>query len=95
MNYPEVESTVQYSTVQYDVKNVTEGREGKGRREGDQAQFFTWIQYNKSSNSKDSPVFGSVCYPYLNEILAIKFSSLLQITNSSAVGNPSWTKICT
>ena len=27
MNYPEVESTVQYSTVQYDVKNVTEGRD--------------------------------------------------------------------
>ena len=35
-------STVQYSTVQYDVKNVTEEgrREGKGRREGDQARFF-------------------------------------------------------
>ena len=26
-----------------DVKNVTEGREGEGRREGDQAQFFMWI----------------------------------------------------
>ena len=33
MNYPEVESTVQYSTVQYDVKNVMEGRrEGKKGR---------------------------------------------------------------
>ena len=29
-NYPEVESTVQYSTVQYNVKNVTE----EGREEG-------------------------------------------------------------
>ena len=38
------ESTVQYSTVQYDVKNMTEGREGKkGREEGDQARFFTWM----------------------------------------------------
>ena len=40
MNYPEVESTVQYSTVQYDVKK-RDG--GKGREEGDQARFFTWI----------------------------------------------------
>ena len=32
MNSPEVESTVQYSTVQYNVKNMTEeGRRGPAR----------------------------------------------------------------
>ena len=50
--------------------------------------------YGQDNLNTVSPVKGSVCFPYLNEILAIKFCSLLQITNSSAVGIPSWTKIC-
>ena len=34
MNYPEVESTVQYSTVQYSTVQCKKRDGGKGRREG-------------------------------------------------------------
>ena len=40
------------------------------------------INYNRSSNNMGSSVKGFVCFPYLNEIVAITCCALLLLTDS-------------